>query len=144
MTAIQKIREWITTFPKYEQLRELSVDYTEAAPGNGGIMPGGLTEISRRKDICGNVTAVNRYSFDLVFVFEKAQDDDEGSEGNAQFLMDFQNWVQSQSISGQAPIFGDVPKQETIKAQYGALYGTDAEGTALYTVQLTADFIKKY
>lgn len=144
MTALQTIREWITKFPQYSELREFSVDYTEAAPGNGGIMPGGLTEIARTKDICGNVTVTNQYSFTLYFVFEKAQDDDEGAEKNAQFLMDFQNWVQAQSATGAAPQFGDDPRRETMKAQNGALYGTDAEGTALYTVQLTVDFKKYY
>lgn len=144
MTALQKIRDWITCFPHYSELREFSVDYTEAAPGNGGIMPGGLTELSRRKDICGNVTVTNQYNFTLYFVFEKAQDDDEGAEKNAQFLMDFQHWVQAQSATGRAPVFGDDPRRETMRAQNGALYGTDAEGTALYTVQLSVDFIKKF
>lgn len=144
MTALQTIREWIEEFPKYSELREFSVDYTEPAPGNGGIMPGGLTEISRRKDIFGNVTVTNQYSFTIYFVFEKAQGDDEGAEKNAQFLMDFQNWVQAQSSTGKAPRFGDDPRQETMKAQNGALYGTDAEGTALYTVQLTVEFIKRF
>lgn len=144
MTALQIIRDWITTFPQYSELREVSVDYTEAAPGNGGIMPGGLTEIARARDICGNVTVTNQYNFTLYFVFEKAQDDDEGAEKNAQFLMDFQNWAQSQSATGKAPLFGDDPRLENMKAQNGALYGADAEGTALYTVQLTVEFIKKY
>lgn len=144
MTALQKIREWIKTFPQYADLREFSVDFTSAAPGNGGIMPGGLTEISRRKDVWGNVTVTNQYNFTLWFVFEKAQEDDAGSEKNAQFLMDFQNWVQAQSATGFAPTFGDEPRTESMTAQNGALYGTDAEGTALYTVQLTAEFIKRY
>lgn len=144
MTALQKIREWIATFPQYYELREFSVDYTDATPGNGGIMPGGLTEISRSKDILGNVTVTNQYNFTLYFVFEKAQNDDEGAEKNAQFLMDFQNWVQAQSATRKAPVFGDDPKKETMTAQNGALYGTDDEGTALYTVQLTVEFIKRY
>lgn len=144
MTALQKIREWITTFPQYSELREFSVDFTAAEPGNGGIMPGGVAELSRKRDIWGNVTVTNQYNFTLWFVFEKAQDDDEGAEKNAQFLMDFQNWVQQQSATGRAPTFGDAPRTESITAQNGALYGTDAEGTALYTVQLTAEFIKRF
>lgn len=144
MTALEKIREWLETFPLYPTLREVSIDYTEAAPNNGGIMPGGLMEISRKKDILGHVTAVNQYSFTLLFVFEKAQGDDDGAEKNADFLLRFQNWVQEQSTSGEAPTFGDVPQREVMRAENGALYGTDAEGTALYTVQLTAEFVKKY
>lgn len=144
MTALQKIREWITTFPGYDQLRDMQVDYTEPAPGNGGIMPGGLTEISRSTDIWGNVTATNQYSFSLYFVFAKAQDDDDGAEQNAQFIMDFQGWVQSQSAARLAPMFGDDFRREIIRAQNGTLVGTDEEGTALYCIQLTVEFIKYY
>lgn len=56
--------------------------------------------------------------------------------------MDFQEWVQSQSIIGNAPIFGD--KTLKIKAQNGSLYDTDAEGTATYMVQLSVNFERTF
>lgn len=144
MTALQTIQEWITQFPLYEKLEEFSVDYTSPTPGNGGIMPGGVVEVSRNYDIWGNAKVVNQYNFTLYFVFAKAQDDDAGAEENAQFIDDFQAWVQEQSATRQAPSFGDCPKKEIMRAQNGTLYGTDAEGTALYTVQLSVEFIKYY
>ena len=68
MTALEKIREWIKTYPGCSQLRELSVDYTEAAPANGGVNPAGLMEISRQRDILGNVTVTNQYSLSLIHI----------------------------------------------------------------------------
>lgn len=144
MTALEKIREWIRTYPGCSQLRELSVDYTDEVPANGGVNPSGLLEISRKRDILGNVTVTNQYSFTLYFVFAKAPGDDVGAEENAQWLMDFQDWVQSQSITGKAPVFGDAPRQETIKAQNGSLFTAGSEGTAVYSAQLSVQFIKRY
>ena len=144
MTALEKIREWIKTYPGCSQLQELSVDYTDEVPANGGVNPSGLLEVSRKRDIFGNVTVTNQYSFTLYFVFAKAPGDDVGAEENAQWLMDFQDWVQSQSITGKAPVFGDAPRQETIKAQNGSLFTADSEGTAVYSAQLSVQFIKRY
>lgn len=144
MTVLQTIRQWIGRFPQYDTLEDFSVDWTGPSPNNGGIMPGGLVEISRIKDAVGCVTVQNQYNFTLYFVFPKAPDDDEGAEINAQWLLDFQEWVHAQSCTRKAPQFGDEPSKESIKAQNGALIGTDNEGTALYSVQLSIQFIKKY
>lgn len=144
MTALEKVRDWIATYPGYSALDGLSVDYTDAKPANGGLMPGGLTEISRKEDVLGNVTVTNQYSFTLYFIFAKSPGDDTGAEANAEWLLAFQDWVQEQSIRRTAPVFGDDARKETIKAQNGTLLGTDEEGTACYTVQLTAQFIKIY
>ena len=144
MTALEKIREWIKTYPGCSQLQELSGDYTDEVPANGGVNPSGLLEVSRKRDILGNVTVLNQYSFTLYFVFAKAPGDDVGAEENAQWLMDFQDWVQSQSITGKAPVFGGDPRRETIKAQNGSLFTADSEGTAVYSAQLSVQFIKRY
>ena len=58
--------------------------------------------------------------------------------------MDFQRWVQERSIRKQIPVFGDDPARETARAQNGALYAADEEGTAIYSVQLSFNFIKIY
>lgn len=142
MTALDKIQSWIKTFPQYDALSAFSVDYTGAEPANGGLMPSGLVEVSRTSDIFGNVTVTNQYNFTLYFVFLKSPGDDEGAEENAQWLMDFQDWVQAQSVTGAAPTFGDNKRPETMKAQNGMLLEADNEGTAVYTVNLSANFIK--
>lgn len=143
MTALEKMRKWLATFPEYQKLDGFQVDYTDTVPNNGGIMPSGLVEIARRTDIFGNVTVENRYNFGLYYVFFKDPKDDAGATVNADWVMSLQEWVQQQSLLKLAPIFGDEPSTERIQAQNGALYTADYEGTATYVVQLSVDFTKK-
>ena len=144
MTALDKIRGFIRQYHGADVFRDFHVDYTDQIPANGGVFPSGLTEISRTRDILGNVTTVNQYNFGIYYVFEKSPGDDTGAAENADWVMDFQEWVQSASALGFAPVFGDIPESEKITAQNGVLYGADEEGTAMYMVQLTVTFIKKY
>lgn len=144
MSQLEKMRKWISTYPGYDILREFKVDYTDQIPSNGGIFPAGLVEISRKEDILGNVTVQNQINFGLYFVFLKAPGDDAGAAVNADWIMDFQTWVQEQSVRRLAPVFGDEPKTERIQAQNGVLYDTDEEGTAVYMVQIAVSFTKYY
>lgn len=144
MTDLERVRQWLATYPGTAPVRELKVDYFSPNPDNGSIDPSGLTEVSRTTDIMGNVTVENQYNFALYFVLLKSPGDDEGATDNAALLMDFQRWVQEQSIRKLVPVFGDDPDLETAKAQNGALYAADEEGTAIYTVQLSINFIKNY
>lgn len=144
MTALEKMREWLKTYPGYDILHDFQVDYTDQIPANGGIFPNGLVEVERRRDIVGNVTVTNQYNFGLYYVFEKSPGDDTGATVNAGWVMDFQEWVQAQSAMGLAPAFGDEPSMEQISAQNGVMYDTDDEGTATYMVQLSVTFIKKF
>lgn len=144
MTALDKIRDFIRQYPGADIFRDFHVDYTDQIPFNGGVFPSGLTEISRSRDILGNTAVINQYNFGLYYVFEKSPGDDVGAEVNANWVMDFQEWVQEQSVTGAVPTFGDEPRSETITAQNGVLYDADEEGTAMYMVQLTVQFKKIY
>lgn len=144
MTALEKVKKWLATYPEFDILGSFRVDHTDQIPSNGGIFPSGLVEVERRNDIMGNVTITNQYNFGLYYVFNKAPGDDVGATINADWIMGFQEWVQEQSATGQAPALGDVPNAERITAQNGVLYESDEEGTATYMVQLTVRFIKKY
>ena len=144
MTALEKLKNWLKTYEGFDILSAFRVDYTDQIPANGGVFPSGLVEITRRSDVCGNVTAVNQYNFGLYYVFEKAPGDDVGAAINADWVMDFQEWAQEQSIAGAAPVFGDDPKAEKILAQNGVLYEANEEGTATYMVQLSIEFIRKF
>lgn len=145
MTALDKMRNWIATFPDYDFLsNRFYVDYTDKVPSNGGIYPSGLVEIERRKDICGQITVTNQYNFGIYCVFPKAEKDIAGAIENADWVSGFQEWVQEQSVTGQAPAFGDEPRTEKIIAQNGMMYETDNEGTAMYMIQLSVQFKKKY
>lgn len=142
MTDLEKMRAWLGTYPGHDILSAFRVDYTDQIPNNGGLFPNGLVEVARTWSIGGIVTVTNQYNFGLYYVFEKS--DDVASTGNAGWLMDFQRWIQEQSILGLAPTFGDDPRKERVIAQNGTLYQADDEGTAMYMVQLSVQFIKIY
>lgn len=144
MTDLEKVREWLATYPGTDRLRDMWVDYYSPVPDNGSIAPAGLVEISRVEDILGNVTVQNQYNFGLYYVLTKATEDDAGAAENAEWIMGLQQWVQEQSVLRLAPTFGDEPKSERIQAQNGAIIDTYEEGTATYIVQLTIQFSKKY
>lgn len=144
MSDLEKIREWISTYPGAERLQDLWVDYYAPAPDNGSIAPAGLVEVSRNEDILGNIIVENQYNFGLYYVLTKATEDDAGATANAEWIMGLQQWVQEQSVRRFAPTFGDEPATERILAQNGALYAADEEGTATYIVQLTINFKKIY
>ena len=144
MTALEKIKQFEESYPGASALASIMVDYTDQIPANGGIFPSGLVEISRKTDICGNVTVYDQYNFGLRYIFEKSPGDDDGATQNAAWIMGLQEWVQEQSALGNAPVFGDVPQEETISAQNGSLFDTDEEGIAVYFVQISVKFTRKY
>lgn len=144
MNAIEKMQAFLTDSPYAAQLRDFHIDYTDALPNNGGLFPSGLTEVARTKDILGNTTVTNQLNFALYTVITKAPGDDTGALENQDWLLDFQLWIQEQSIKGNAPQFGDTPRAETLTAQNGMLYSADDEGTALYVIQLSATYQKHF
>lgn len=142
---LDRLRAWLATYPDYDILHNMLVDYIDEIPGAVSLMPAGLVEITRTEDILGNVTAQNQYNFGLYLALEKSPGDDIASAYNAGWVLDFQRWVQAQSIAHTAPTFGNIDqRQETIKAQNGALLDTDEKGVAVYIVQLSAEFKTKY
>lgn len=144
MNTLVTLREWLKTYPDFAILDNFQVDYTDKLPGSAGVFPDGLVEIKRSKDIMGNVTVTNQCNFGLYCVFEKAPGDDVGASVNADWVADFQQWVQEQSVLRLAPTFGDDANRERITAQNGVLYAADEEGTAVYMVRLSVQYIKKY
>lgn len=144
MTALEKMVSWIKTYPGYDLLGDFQIDYTDHVPNVGSLAPSGLVEVDRRQDIFGNATVTNQYNFGLYCVFEKAPDDNAGATINADWIMDFQEWAQEQSLTGLAPVFGDVPQMEQITAQNGMLFAIPADGTATYMVQMSVRFKKKF
>ena len=140
MTDLQKLQAWLKTFPKWEEGNMLYVDFTDAVPGNLGLFPKGVEELSRREDVLGNVQLRQRYHFALYRVVSGQ----ENQEANAAWLLEFQNWVQRQDAMGLAPKFGDDPKNAHIRAEKGRFSDGRQVGSAIYVVTLTADFTKNY
>lgn len=143
-TELQKMRDFIASYPDFDILGQLQIDYTDKVPNSAGLFPGGLVEVSRDRDVLGNVEVVNQLNFALYALFEKAPDDDAIATLNAEWEIGFQQWVQAQSMQGNAPVFGDVPRRESITAQNGAIYSADEEGTAIYAIQLAVRYVKEF
>lgn len=144
MTDLQKMRDWIATYPGYDILGSFTVDFTDKIENSGGIFPGGLVELGRTEDVLGNITVRNQYNYGIYARFLKDGSDDARATVNADWVSDFQSWVQEQSVRHLAPTFGDEPNKETIHAQNGMMIEADSEGTGLYMIQLTAQFTKHY
>lgn len=144
-SVLARLREWLATYPGYDLRGNMMVDWLDKIPGSKSLRPGGLVEVSRAEDILGNVTVSNQYNFGLYIAVEKAPGDSEGAAYNASWVLDFQRWVQAQSVAHLAPVFGNIDQfQETVKAQNGELYDTNEEGVGLYVIALSVSFKERY
>lgn len=144
MTPLETMREFVASYPDADILSTLVIDYTDQVPDMGGIFPQGLVEVERRTDILGNSTVTNQLNFALYTVLSKAPEDDAGATYNAEWVLDFQQWVQEQSVTRQAPTFGDVPYMESIAAQNGEIYSSPSDGVAIYAIQISVIYQKKF
>ena len=143
-TPLEKMRAFIARYPHGDALENLQIDYTDKVPNCGGLFPSGLVEVRRRTDLLGNVTAENQLNFALYAMMAKAPGDDAGATVNAEWGAGLQEWVQEQSAIGNAPTFGDEPHTERITAQNGAIYSADDEGWAVYAIQISAAYTKRF
>lgn len=127
------MKAWLQTYPQWEGT--LQFDYADSVPGNTGLYPKGITELSSREDVLGN----RKTRLCWVFTLRRAA---VGGQKNAQWLLEFQNWVMEQDRLGLAPKFGDEPGNERIRAFEGKLDTHKQVGSAFYTVQLAVEFTK--
>jgi hypothetical protein len=144
MSDLEKIRNWLKSYPGKLPVQKLRVDYFSERPDDGSIDPSGLIKVSRTTDIMGNITVENQLNFALYFTLLKSPEDDQGAAENADLLLNLQQWIQDQSLRRKTPNFGDDPGAVEIKAQNGALHLSDEQGVGIYTVQLSVNFIKYY
>ena len=133
MTALEKMKNWLQTFPLWQG--NLQIDTNGANPGDLGLFPQGVQEISRKTDVSGNVTVENRLRFFLHRLAPL------GQENNALWLLKLQEWIQQQSTEGLAPRLGDDPARERIRAEKGRLVSAPHSAVGRYTVEITADYI---
>lgn len=127
------LKDWLQTYPQWEGI--LQFDYADSVPGNTGLYPRGITELSCREDVLGN----RKSRLCAAFILRKAA---AAGEKNAKWLLDFQNWVMEQDRMGLAPKFGEEPGSERIRAFEGRLDTHKQVGSSIYTVQLTVEFTK--
>lgn len=135
MDILETVAGWVRSFPLWEAGNLLYIDYTDAAPGNTGLYPAGIEEISRRKDILGNVYSRCRCNFALYRVGRSPK-----SGADSAWLLAFQQWVLQQSRENLAPALGEDTQW---KAEKGKLREHSQPGTGVYWVQLTAEYTEK-
>ena len=135
---LEKLKQWLQTFPLWESDIRLQIDDTGVYPGNMGLYPCGVEELSRREDLLGTVTVRLRERYLLYRMVSGPRDD------SSQWLQALQQWVQRQSAMGLTPVLGDVPDREGIRAEQGKLLSVSQSGQAKYSVRLTVEYEKQY
>lgn len=139
MDILEMLRNWLVTFPKWDVGGLMYIDFTDGVPGSTALYPQGMEELRRVTDVTGGVTAHCRWTFVLYRMTEQ-----QDNAADAAWLLELQQWIQQQSATGQAPIFGDEPGRERLYARKGRLQKANTAGTVSYSVELSAEFIKHY
>lgn len=143
MTKLEKIKTVINGYEGFAILDNFRIDYTDALPANAGLFPAGLVELERDTDILGNVEVQNQLNFALYVVLNKAAGDDELATINADWLIDFAEYIQTISATHQHPAFGDYPESEIMYASDGRLYDSTDEGLGLYVIEISVRYTMK-
>ena len=139
MTALEKMKNWLTSFPLWSE-KQLPVDNSDGIPEHCGLFCRGVEEISRRQDVLGNTQILSRLRFTLCRTAANSADNTD----NANWLLALQAWIRQQSALGLAPVFGDLPHGERIWAENGKLRDASQAGTARYTADITVEFTNLY
>lgn len=134
MEILEKLKFWLQTFPQWGEA-QLLVDDTAAESVSCGLFPIGVEELSRKEDLLGNKSVQCRQTFLLRRIAQR-------QEEAAAWLMEFQAWVGQQSQKKAAPIFGDVPEKEWIRAEKGRLAAVTQTGTATYEIRIVCEYTK--
>ena len=133
---------WLRTAPALAGVKTLWVDGAPAVPGTAGLFPAGVQGTERRVNLWGEVRLRCRASFTLRLVLPYGG---RSVRDNAATLLELQRWVLEQSAAGTAPVFGNTDTaQERLTAADAKLERASDEGTAVYAVQLKAEYTLQY
>jgi len=142
MNSVEKMRAFIQQYPNLSSFTNgIKIDWNDSK--SFGLMPMGQSTISRDEDILGNITLKKQYNFALYA--NRFTVEDVIRIETIGFLDDFSEWIEEQSIRGNAPCFGDNPKAEEISAQNGMLYQLYEDGkTGRYQIQIKVLYEKHF
>lgn len=142
---LQALRSWLLGAPGMGQVRRLYLDYTAPQPDQGGLFPAGVTVLGCREDLLGNRVLRCRAQFILRLVLPFAPGADGPAAQNAALLLALAAWVQAQSAAHRAPTLGnDSQERETLHAGPARLETLREGGTAVYRMELTAEYTMRY
>lgn len=141
-TQIEKMRDFILTCPFIKDFTNgILIDWH--TQDKFGLMPVGQSTISREEDIMGNIVAHKQYNFSLYA--QNFTVEDVIRIETIGFLDRFSEWIEEESVKGNAPVFGDNPDIEEITAQNGMLYQLYENGeSGRYQLQISVTFDKYY
>ena len=129
-TYFEQLLQWLARCPALTGI-DLRVDDLPPAAGTGALFPKG---VERQK-----MQLVLRLNLPFV------PGDANLSAQTARRLLELQAWVAEQSAAGFAPQLGNAdPMQETLTAGAARLEQANDEGSAVYTVTLTAHYTMKW
>lgn len=134
--------DWLRTVPALAGVKQLWVDGAPAVPGTAGLFPAGVQVTERRVNLLGEVREKCRAAFTLRLVLPYGGS---SARENAALLLELQRWVLAESAGGRAPVFGNADTgRERLTAADAKLEKTGDEGTAVYAVQLKAEYTIRY
>lgn len=139
---LKTLCDWLRTAPALAGVKTLWVDGAPAVPGTAGLFPAGVQVTERRVNLWGEVRLRCRASFTLRLVLPYGG---HSADANAATLLELQRWVLAESAAGRAPVFGNTdPAAERLTAADARLERASDEGTAVYAVQLKAEYTIRY
>lgn len=139
---LKTLCDWLRTAPALAGVKTLWVDGAPAVPGTAGLFPAGVQVTERRVNLLGEVRLRCRASFTLRLVLPYGG---RSAQENAATLLELQRWVLAESAAGRAPVFGNTdPAAERLTAADAKLERASDEGTAVYAVQLKAEYTIRY
>ena len=143
-SIIGTLREWLSVCPYLDDFSGgQHIDWIGPTAGNYGIAPVGCSVIEETYDIQENCCLVKQYN--AVLYARNWTVDDVVRLENADFLDNFQRWVEEQQHMGLTPKFGDNPDDEVISAENGMLFELAEDGqTGIYQIQLSVTYEKYY
>lgn len=134
--------DWLRTAPALAGVKTLWVDGAPAVPGTAGLFPAGVQVTEHRVNLLGEVRQRCRASFTLRLVLPYGG---RSADKNAATLLELQRWVLAQSAAGTAPVFGNTDTaRERLSAADARLERATDEGTAVYAVQLKAEYTIRF
>ena len=134
MDHLEEVRLWLAGFDGWGGAT-LQVDCLQPSPENGALLPRGLQLVQSREDVLGNRVQRLRCVF-LVQRVEHAP-----KQADAAQLLRLQQWVYESCAAGTAPVLGEDTRW---RAEKGQLSGNKGAGTAVYTVELSVEFTRKF
>lgn len=139
---LKTLCDWLRTAPALAGVETLWVDGAPAVPGTAGLFPTGVQVTERRVNLWGEVRLRCRAAFTLRLVLPYGS---RSAQENAATLLELQRWVLAESAAGTAPVFGNADTgQERLTAADARLEKAGDEGTAVYAVQLKAEYTIRY